>query len=279
VHEFNDVLTAIKQRTSIRGYADEPVSGEQLSDLTAWAESVDHVVPDRARVALVREKARAQHILTSIVGSYGLIQNAPHLLVGILSEESDLGRIDLGYTLEQVVLKATDVGLGTCWSTGTYDPKRAGDTLGLGGTEIAAAVCALGYFAQKGWRQFHSRAFHQITGGHRRKPLEKIVFSRHWGEPWSPETSDPTLVSVLEHARLAPSAVNRQPWRFIVRPDDVVLALVRPAPIDAGIVMSHIALASAALEREGQWEVRFGDIALAQACRLPKDVIPVALFG
>ena len=119
MHEFDDVLTAIKQRTSIRGYADEPVSGKQLSDLTTWAESVDHVAPDGARVALIREKARAQHILTSIIGSYGLIQNAPHLLVGILSEESDLGRIDLGYTLEQVVLKATDVGLGTCWSTGT----------------------------------------------------------------------------------------------------------------------------------------------------------------
>jgi nitroreductase len=117
-----------------------------------------------------------------------------------------------------------------------------------------------------------------LARGHRRKPLTEIVFSNRWEEPWSPDRVDPALVNALEHARLAPSARNQQPWRFIVRPTHVVLALVGPAPVDAGIVMAHLALASAALKRGGRWEVRLGDATLARECGLPEGINPVAVF-
>ncbi len=66
---------------------------------------------------------------------------------------------------------------------------------------------------------------------------------------------------------------------LLVRPDDVTLALTRPAPIDGGIVMAHMALASAVLGRKEEWQVRWRDAALALECGLPQDVIPVATFG
>jgi nitroreductase len=143
---------------------------------------------------------------------------------------------------------------------------------------VAAAVCALGYPAEDRWGRFHSRAVRRLAGGHRRKPLTEIVFSGRWQEPWSPDGADPMLAAALEHARLAPSASNRQPWRFIIKPDCVTLALIRSAPIDGGIVMVHFALASTALGREGRWQVRLGDTTLARECRLPQGVIPVATF-
>jgi nitroreductase len=213
-----------------------------------------------------------------MIGSYGLVQNPPHLLVGVMPEESETARLDLGYVLEQAVLEATRLGLGTCWVTGSYDAQRAGDAVGLAAGEVAAAVCALGYPAQARWGRFHSRTVRRLAGGHRRKPLTDIVFSGHWGKPWTPEDADPTLVAALEHARLAPSATNRQPWRFVVRPDYVALALAQSAPIDGGIVMAHFALASAALGCDGRWEVRLGDVTLAQECALPKGAVPVAVF-
>lgn len=50
--------------------------------------------------------------------------------------------------------------------------------------------------------------------------------------------------------------------------------------LDLGyIVMAHFALASTALGREGRWEVRLGDAALARECGLPEEAIPVAAFG
>jgi len=274
-----DVLAAIQQRVSVRSYGDRPVGATLLERLIALAGTTDHLTDVPPRIALVSGLERTRRVLTYMIGSYGLVQNPPHLLVGVLPEESDLARLDLGYVLEQVVLEATRLGLGTCWVTGSYDAQRAGDAVGLAPGEVAAAVCALGYPAESRWASFHDRTVRRLAGGHRRKPLTEIVFSGRWGEVWSPDGADPTLVAALEQARLAPSANNRQPWRFIVRPDMVALVLVRPAPIDGGIVMAHFALASAALgRRRGRWQVRWGDTVLARECGLPQGTFPVAAF-
>ena len=273
-----DVLTAMRRRVSVRSYDRRPVVPALLERLLNLADTAGHLTGVPPRVALVSGVEQTRRVLTYMIGSYGLVQNPPHLLVGILPEESDVARLDLGYVLEQVVLEATRLRLGICWVTGSYDAQRAGDAAGLAPDEVAAAVCALGYPAGDRWGRFHSRTVRYLAGGHRRKPLTAIVFSGRWGEPWSPDGADPALVAALEYARLAPSARNRQPWRFIVSPDHVALALARPAPIDGGIVMAHFALASAALGHEGQWEVRLGDDTLARKCKLPRGVIPVATF-
>jgi nitroreductase len=274
-----DMLSAIRQRVSVRSYSDRPVRSDLLEQLVALSGTAGHLTTVPPRVALVNGVERARRILTYVVGSYGLVQDPPHLLVGVLPEESDVARLDMGYVLEQVVLEATRLGLSTCWVTGSYDAQRAGDSVGLAPSEVAAAVCALGYPDEGRWGRFHSGTIRRLARGHRRRPLTDIVLSARWEEPWSPDGANPTLVAALEHARLAPSASNRQPWRFIVRPDDVVLALTRPAPIDGGIVMAHLALASAALGCEGAWNVRWGDDTLAQECSLPQGVIPTATFA
>ncbi|MCP4542574.1 MAG: hypothetical protein GY832_36090 [Chloroflexi bacterium] len=273
-----DILTAIVQRMSVRSYADHPAEPTLLDQLLASSNAADYLTDVPPRITLLNGVEQTRHVLTFVVGSYGLVQNAPHLLVGVLPEESAIARLDMGYALEQAVLEATRLGLSTCWITGSYDAQQAGDAVGLAPGEIAAAVCALGYPDEGRWGRFHSRMVRRLAGGHRRKPLTDIVFSERWGEPWSPDRADPTLVTALEHARLAPSATNRQPWRFIVRTDDVVLVLTRSVPIDGGIVMAHLALAFAALEREGAWKVCWENSALAQACGLPQGTIPVATF-
>lgn len=273
-----DILTAMRQRTSVRSYAARSVAPTLLDQLLALSTTADHLTEALPRVVLVSRVGRTRRVLTYMIGSYGLVLNPPHLLVGVLPEESNLARLDLGYVLEQVVLEATRLELGTCWITGSYDAEQAGDAVGLAPGEVAAAVCALGYPAQSSLGRIHTRVVRRLAGGHQRKPLTKIVFAGRWGESWSPGEADSTLVSILEHARLAPSASNRQPWRFIVRQDSVALALVRPKPIDAGIVMTHFALASAAQGRGGRWEVRLGDTTLARECGLPDGVIPVAAF-
>ena len=271
------VLAAMRRRVSLRNYGEQAVEPAVLERLLAVARTADHLTGTPPRIALVSGVKQTRHVLTYVVGGYGLVQNPPHLLAGILPQESDAARLDLGYVLEQVVLEATRAGLGTCWVTGSYNPQRAGDVVGLAPGEVVAAVCALGYPDQGRWGRFHSRTVRGLAGGQRRKPLTEIVFSERWGARWSPEGADPTWVTVLEHARLAPSAANCQPWRFIVRPGQIALALMRPAPIDGGIVMAHVALASAALQVAGRWE-RIGDGTLAQEYGLPRGVIPVAVF-
>jgi nitroreductase len=271
-----DMLAAIHNRFSVRSYTDCSVDPALLEGLLSFAEKTDHVSNVPARVALVSGVDAVKDVLTFMIGSYGFVLNAPHLLVGVLPEESETARIDLGYVLEQVVLEATRLGLGTCWITGTYDAERAENALALTSGEVAAAVCALGYPTEKGFGRLHTRVIRRLARGHKRKPLTEIVFSERWRGPWTPRDADPTLIPILEHARLAPSAHNGQPWRFIVDADRLMLAVVRPSFIDAGIVMSHVTLACTAVERAGHWELRLRDNASARRYNLPRRAIPVA---
>lgn len=273
-----DILAAMHRRISVRSYEERLVDPALTKRLLDLAEEADRLTESPPRIALVDGVERTKQVLTFMIGSYGLVQNAPHLLVGVLPEDSDRARLDLGYVLEQVVLEATRLGLGTCWITGTFDAENAGDAVGLEPGEVVAGVCALGHPTEDGFGRFHSRLVRRLAGGHKRKPLMEIVFAERWGEPWSSEGADPTLVTILKHARIAPSAHNGQPWRFIVRSEELILTTARPAPIDAGIVMSHVALAAEALEHTESWEIRLGDDRLAQSCKLPPRAVPVATF-
>lgn len=273
-----DILAAIYQRASIRSYTDRPVDQAHLERLLDLAQGADRLTDTPPRIQLISGADRVKDVLTFMIGSYGLVQNAPHLLVGIIPTESDRARIDLGHVLEQVVLEATRLGLGTCWITGSYDAEKAGDAVELEPGEVAAAVCTLGHPTEEGYGQLHTKIVRRLAGGHRRKPLTDIVFSERWGKSWSPEEADPALVSILKHARLAPSAHNAQPWRFIVEADRITLSVIKPMFIDAGIVMSHITLATPAANREGEWQLRLRDDALASAYDLPEKAIPIATY-
>jgi nitroreductase len=274
-----NLLEAIERRVSVRSFDKRSIETELLERLVTLARKAGHLTDTPPRIEPVSGAERTQRIISHAIGSYGLVLTPPHLLVGVMPTESDSARIDLGYVLEQVVLEATRLGLGTCWITGTYDAQSAGDAVGMAQGEVAAAVIALGYPSERGWGRIHTGAVRRLARGHKRKPLKEIVFTERWGEPWSPDDADPTLVSVLERARLAPSAVNRQPWRFVVQPHGLALALVQPKPIDAGIVMAHVTLAAQALGREGRWHLHWRDTELAQACDLPRGVTPVAILG
>ncbi|NLW49633.1 MAG: nitroreductase [Candidatus Brocadiaceae bacterium] len=118
-----------------------------------------------------------------------------------------------------------------------------------------------------------------------------------------------TLGRVLEAARIAPSAANRQPWRFLVIREAelrtrlldaysqpwfaeapiVICACARPAEawqrsdgknysdVDVSIAMEHLILAAAAEGLGTCWIGAFKPDRLRQVLGLPDDLEPVAL--
>ncbi len=118
------------------------------------------------------------------------------------------------------------------------------------------------------------------------------------------------LEAVLEAARLAPSAVNRQPWKFFVVTDSNVLTALgetytrdwfRSAPmcivacgnhteawhradgkdhcdIDVAIAVEHIMLAAAEQGLGTCWVCNFDAVKCAEILSLPVDVEPIALI-
>jgi hypothetical protein len=205
--------------------------------------------PD-ARVALVAHPSA--DIFTGIVGSYGKVKGAPHVLVFIGDERSDFADQHVGYTGEAIVLEATVLGLATCWVGGFFSAKRVAQIVDLKPGERAYAVSPLGIALVND--SLTERAMAGMAGAHHRKRVTEIAPGIEHGD-W------PTwAVAAVETARVAPSAVNRQPWRFRFEDGGIVVAKDTPFEtpkvtkrLDIGIAMLHIELAAQAHGLTGRW--------------------------
>jgi nitroreductase len=80
-------------------------------------------------------------------------------------------QIDLGIAMEHMVLKATELGLGTCW-IGWFNENRLKEILGIPKRIKVSALLAVGHPKD------------DSSGKRKRKPIEKIVFSEKWGQPF-----------------------------------------------------------------------------------------------
>ena len=79
-------------------------------------------------------------------------------------------QIDLGIAMEHMVLKATELGLGTCW-IGWFNESTLKKILEIPDKIKVSALLAVGYPKDESSKK------------RKRKPLEKIVFSEKWGQP------------------------------------------------------------------------------------------------
>jgi nitroreductase len=243
--EWLGVVGRRRSRRSFDGIPVEPwVLDRVQSLLDRWRPHAD------ARVALI-EEPNAQ-IFTGIVGSYGRVHDAPHVLAFVAETDADFADQHLGYAGEAVVLEATRLGLGTCWIGGFFNAKRASALVSLRPNERVLAVSPLGYATRRA--SLTERTMAGLAGAHRRKPVGELApdaSSARW-PAWA--------VAAVETARLAPSAVNRQPWRFrfedgglVIAKDNFVETPKVTKRLDIGIAMLHAELAATVHGIEGIW--------------------------
>lgn len=237
---------AASRRTSRRSYTGERLSQEALERLVAFCDGFRPF--DDARVVFVADPAT--DVFKGIVGGYGKISGAPHVLVVIADDSSPTSQQRAGYTGEAAVLEATVLGAHTCWVGGFFDPRKAGAMIDLAPTEKIVAVSPVGIAGDR--PSGSERMMSSMAGSHRRKPLETIAPGNGAWPAWAR--------SGAECARIAPSAVNRQPWRMLFEGDRLVVARdsASEAPrvkkaLDCGIAMLHVELGALAKGVEGSW--------------------------
>ena len=136
-------------------------------------------------------------------------------LITIYSEEADGHLENIGFLFQQMDLYLQTLGLGVCWlGMGRMNPKT---TTVVEGMQFVIML-AFGY--PKGDQLRHD------LKGFKRKSMEQIT-----------DMPDPRL----EPARLAPSAVNSQPWYFTHEGDIIhVYCSKKGSRLDAGIALAHL---------------------------------------
>lgn len=239
---------AIGQRRSRRQYDMRPVEPELLERMERVC-TLFRPYPE-ARALLVPRPA--DEVVRGVVGSYGKVRGAPAYVALVGDLRSPYVHERAGYTGEAVVLEATSLGLSTCWVGGFFRPQVAGRLLGIRESERVLAVIPFGY---PGGRTWEEAVLTGVVRSHCRKPLADMVEPavETWWPPW--------VKVALEAARLAPSAVNRQPWHFTVDRDGITVSVTGVGDtwgiarrLDCGIAMLHLEVGALSQGVRGVWE-------------------------
>jgi nitroreductase len=241
----------IETRKSRRRYDNQPLTTEQIERLKYVCNNFRPF--SSARVRLVNQSA--DKILKGVIGSYGKIKGAPAFFVFIGDKRDPLVQEQLGYTGEGIILEAEALQLNTCWVGGFFSLKAVRTLIDINEKEAVIAVAPIGVAPER--YSFEERLLTAFGLTHKRKPLSELTIGlneRGWPD-W--------IKAALYAARLAPSAVNRQPWRFHVKPDSITISTdggetkrdwVMSKRFDCGIAMLHIEVAALAHNVKGFWE-------------------------
>jgi nitroreductase len=94
-----------------------------------------------------------------------------------------------------------------------------------------------------------SRSLRAMAGSSTRKPLEELFFWQRHGTPVPANVlADERMARVMEAARRAPSWMNRQPWRFILTGQEILVYKMKHQEregkdyhlLDSGIAMANL---------------------------------------
>jgi Putative TM nitroreductase len=245
---------AIAARLSRRSYSSRLPEEDKLARLARVCREFQPFPEARSELVLTSP----EDVFKGLIGSYGRVNGAPAYIAFIGDMGSFRVQEATGYTGEGIILEATAMGLATCWVGGFFRPECVRSHIPIKKDEAVLSITPVGYAPPE--KSGQEKIMSMLVRSRRRKPLSALV-KGSIEAPW--------MAQALEAARLAPSARNRQPWRFRIEKGAVVIAAdsaFRSSTIsrrlDCGIAMLHFELGALAGGVTGNWEIlRMPDVA------------------
>lgn len=238
---MNQIANHIKARRSVRTFDDRPLTKEDRDQLSAFLETVDNPwhIPVTFKFLDAKEHGLACPVVVGTdlyVG--GKVPNVPNAFAAF------------GYAFEMLVLKAQSMGIGTVWLGGTMNRSAFEQAMELAENEVMPCASPLGYPAKK--MSLRETMMRKGVKADERLPFQELFFDGTFDAPLAKEKAG-VFTEPLEMVRLAPSAVNKQPWRVVVTDQAVHFYLKRGKGfgregkldmqmIDVGIALCHFAL-------------------------------------
>lgn len=266
-----DYKKLMKSRKSTRAYKDDKVNKKDIETLLHYFHNCKRLIPDIEFESILFEEGEdVFKKLDGIAGYNGRMIQAPSYLV--VTSEVKGGYIEnTGFVVENMMLKAEELGIDTCWiSFPNSDTIKK--SLAITNENEITAVVALGYGLEQ------KKVLHVLDTGDNyskadmsvvedntsfRYAVEDFVYDKEWGNEINYQALEMRgLGDTFTYARLAPSTLNSQPWKFILDDSTLVLAIKDGAHIcerdeqtDAGIVMLYVYLIFAETIYDLKWQL------------------------
>ena len=206
-----ETLEIMKQRHSVRQYTAQVVEPEKQAVLDTLTQEINRKAGLSIQIIYDDPKC-----FDSFMAHYGKFTGV-HNYIALVGKKSPTLDETLGYYGEELVLKAQELGLNTCWVALTHGKSKA--VVGKGEKEVC--LIALGYGVTQGVP-------------HKSKPMQELCACAEPMPEW--------FLSGMNAAALAPTAMNQQKFRFELLADGTIKATCGSGfytKLDLGIVKYH----------------------------------------
>ena len=250
---MQNITELIKARRSVRTFDKRRVSIEDLKKLNKFIKQTGN--PYNIHVKFKLLNAKKQELKCPVV-------SGTNLFIGVKVPCVPHAEEAVGYSFEMLLLYAQSIGLGTVWIGGTIDRPAFERAMELNGCEMMPCVSPIGYTAEK--MSIRETLMRKGVKADQREAFETLFFDRSFDVPLTKEKAG-KLAPLLENIRLAPSAVNHQPWRVVVDENAAHFYIKHGSAfksskagdmqrIDMGIALCHFALTA----KEEGIDIQFG---------------------
>lgn len=206
-----DTLEIMKRRHSVRQYSSKPIEAEKRQALNKLTEKLN--AENGLHIQIMYDEPGCFDSMMAHYGKFFGVIN----YISLTGKKSPGLDERLGYCGEQIVLKAQELGLNTCWVAMTHGKSKAVKAKG----EKELCLIALGYSDADGT-------------SHDTKPIEQLSNYQSGMPEW--------FLNGMQGALLAPTAMNQQKFYFELQPDGNVTATHKTGfytKLDLGIVKYH----------------------------------------
>ena len=141
-----------------------------------------------------------------------------------LKEKNPDSLVEYGFQGQQLLMRLEALDFGTCW-------------LARSPLKSVPAIIA---FGKKKSESVKGKFVKFFAGSDKRKELIELLKG-------NPHKLSLDTASIIEAARWAPSALNKQPWNFEVSDGDDRLIIRSGSPLDLGIVLANAFMGASSL--------------------------------
>lgn len=192
-------VEAIYRRRSIRRYLNEELQVGILEEVKEACKNVKKLYEDiDMDIHVVEDGIKFQSMTTGIIGAYGKIK-APHYIV-VTSDKKEGYLENCGFAIESIVISLTCMGIGTCFIGNGINKQLLKNIIPINKNHETVVTIAFGY----------PRSNKQI-GKKFYMPRKRLEISKY-----TSGYVTKTWQHILDTVRMAPSAMNNQPWRFFI---------------------------------------------------------------
>lgn len=276
-----DYNKAIEARKSIREFVGKDIAETQIDAIKNCFQDLSRMVPDIKTEYVLVNGADHQY-LKGHIGYYGMSFEAPLYLL-LLSEVRPGYIENAGYINEDMILRLTDMGLDSCWMT-VNEEAELKEFLAIESDLKITAAAAVGYGKkERNMTRLHIKTMSDVEVSTReghlapKISLSQMTYSEVWGKAalLDEQHVDDGLRNALYAASYAPTFLNRQPFRLVMKGGQLILVRMMDsltgeydACLNCGAVMLNFA---AALDQrrpfKTQWILGQPD----RGCEVPVD--------